>query len=237
MRWRFRCDLSSCATLTSLLAAVAAGSALAAPGSSTATARIGRYLMASEAREVALARSAAPLSISAHATIMVLSSRGYVIAARGDNGFVCLVTRSWDNTPDVSRTRFWDPRFRAPYCFNATAVRSVLHRYLMRTRWVLGGASRHEIGDRDKAAWATGRLKEPAPGAMSYMMSKGGRQIGGQPGPWRPHLMFYFPRARTPDWGANLAGNPVVANADEDIAVFYVPVPVWSDGSPAPAFR
>ena len=233
----FKLRRGSIALFVVLLAVIGGRSAWAEPSNSASAARIAAYLMASETREVALARSAAPLAISAQATIMVLSSRGYVIAARGANGFVCLVARSWDYPPGARSALFWDPKFRAPYCFNAVARRSVLRLYLMRTRWVLAGASRHEIKDHEKAAWTSDRIEEPAPGAMSYMMSKLGRGIGGEPGPWRPHLMFYFPRVRTLNWGANLPGSPVFAKAGGHTSVFFVLVPVWSDGSPAPGYH
>lgn len=234
-----RCRSGDRALLTSLLAAIAAGSALIAPAgvATTLPARIERYLMSSGAEEAALARSAAPPSVSAHATVLVLGSHGYSVAARGSNGFVCLVARSWDYTVGVKPSLFWDPRFRAPYCFNPAGARSVLPRYLMKTRWVIAGASERAIDSREKAAWAAGKIGVPDPGAMSYMMSKGGRQIGGQAGPWRPHVMFYFPSAHTPRWGANLPGNPIVATTNGDTAVFYVLVPVWSDGSPAPPYK
>ena len=48
------------------------------------------YTMTPDA-EVALARSAAPDKISAHATIKVLTDSGYKVAAQGDNGFTCIV--------------------------------------------------------------------------------------------------------------------------------------------------
>lgn len=166
-----------------------------------------------------------------HATVMVLGTHGYVTAVKGSNGFVCLVVRSWDNAVTMKSADFWNPKFRAPYCFNAAAAQSVLPRYLMRTRWVLAGASRAGIDDREKAA---GSREAPASGAVCYMMSKRGRWIGNRPGPWRPHLMFYFPRAQVPNWGSNLKGAPVFAGVDEHLAVLMVLVPVWSDGSPAP---
>src|SRR3989441_4727153 len=43
------------------------------------------YMMAQEA-EVALARSAAPEKVSAHATVKILTTSGYKVAAQGDNG-------------------------------------------------------------------------------------------------------------------------------------------------------
>ncbi|MGH8317159.1 MAG: hypothetical protein ACREUL_04160 [Steroidobacteraceae bacterium] len=226
------------ALMGSLLAIVATRSALAASEGSanSASARIEPYLMANQQQEIALAQTAAPPSVSMHATVMVLGAHGYVTAVQGSDGFVCLVVRSWDNGVSVTSALFWNPKMRAPYCWNGAGAQSVLPRYLMRTKWVLAGASRAEIGDREKAAWAAGKLEEPAPGVICYMMSKRGRWIGPQPGPWRPHLMFYFPRAQVPNWGANLSGDPVFAGVNENLAVLMVLVPVWSDGSPAPSF-
>ena len=51
------------------------------------------YMMARDA-EVALAKSAAPTSISDRATIKVFTKSGLEVAHQGDNGFVCLVMRS-----------------------------------------------------------------------------------------------------------------------------------------------
>ena len=45
--------------------------------------------------EIALARSAAPAAISDKATVLTLDSHGYQTAARGTNGFTCLVERAW----------------------------------------------------------------------------------------------------------------------------------------------
>ena len=55
---------------------------------------IEQYLMDRNA-EIALARSAAPSSISAGAEILVLGRKGYETAVKGKNGFVCVVERSW----------------------------------------------------------------------------------------------------------------------------------------------
>jgi hypothetical protein len=192
--------------------------------------------MASQQQEIALARSAAPPSISMHATVMVLGAHGYVTAVKGTNGFVCLVERPWDNELSVKSARFWNPKTRTAFCYNAAGAHSVLAGYLMRTEWVLGGASKAEIGERDQAAWASGKLEEPTAGAMCYMMSKGSWGVGGNPGPWRPHLMFYYPARQAPNWGANLGSSPVFASADDHTTVFVVLVPIWSDGSPAPSF-
>lgn len=222
------------------MAIIAAGSAAAASAGSghSALGPIQPYLMASQQQEVALARSAAPPSVSMHAAVMVLTARGYVTAVKGSNGFVCIVTRSWDNAANVESARFWNPKTSVPYCMNAAGARSVLAEYLAKTQWALAGASQAEIGERVKAARAAGKMEDAAAGAMCYMMSKESWGVAGRPGAWRPHLMFYFPNGQTPNWGANLDGTPVFSGpADDNNTMLVIPVPVWSDGSPAPGFR
>ena len=51
------------------------------------------YLMPDRNAEMALARSAAPESISHEATVLVLGPHGYETAVEGKNGFVCVVKR------------------------------------------------------------------------------------------------------------------------------------------------
>lgn len=214
---------------------VAAAASTAPDGSGRgAGAPIGQYLMASQEQEIALARSAAPASISGHASVMVLAKRGYITAVKGTNGFVCLVTRPWDNDVDVSSAIFWDTKFHAPFCLNPAAVQSVLPLYLMRTQWVVGGASQKQIGEREKAAWAAGKLEAPKRGAICYMMSKHGNL--GKGSPWRPHVMFYAPPDETSTWGVNLPGAPMMSAPGDHTNLVFVLVPVWSDGTPAPKF-
>ena len=67
-----------------------------------------QYLMERKA-EIALARSAAPDSISLDAEVMVLGLRGYETAVKGKNGFVCMVQRSW--TAPIDDTGFWNREF------------------------------------------------------------------------------------------------------------------------------
>src|SRR5882724_12591108 len=74
------------------------------------------YMMTREA-EIALARSAAPENVSAHATVKVLTAAGYKVAAQGDNGFVCIVMRGFSAptyTPAQFREIVYDPTIRAP---------------------------------------------------------------------------------------------------------------------------
>ncbi|MGH8398604.1 MAG: hypothetical protein ACRETA_10225 [Gammaproteobacteria bacterium] len=204
-------------------------------------ARIGQYRMASEADEIAHARSAAPASISDHAEIMVLGRHGYDVGVKGSNGFVCLVERSWAHKFDSAD--FWNPKMRAPLCLNPAAMRSVESAYLKRTEWVLSGMSRVEMRKRTLAAVAAKEITAPEPGAMSYMMSKDqafpvSGPVGHQVTNWYPHLMFYYPNTQLPKWGANLSGVPVFSNnAGPLYTILLVLVPKWSDGTPSPASK
>src|SRR5579862_6848706 len=84
---------------------------------------IDQYLMMDQGAEIALARSAAPESISRDAEVLVLGRHGFETAVKGKNGFVCIVERSWTSTGDPD---FWDPKVRTPICYNAAAARSML---------------------------------------------------------------------------------------------------------------
>jgi hypothetical protein len=66
-----------------------------------------QYLIPDRNAEIALARSAAPPSISKDATVMVLGMHGYETAVEGKNGFVCLVERAWMDPFDSPG--FWNP--------------------------------------------------------------------------------------------------------------------------------
>src|SRR6202049_298934 len=77
---------------------------------------IDQYLMMDQGAEIALARSAAPESISRDAEVLVLGRHSFETAVKGKNGFVCIVGRSWTSAPDVE---FWNPKVRTPICYNA----------------------------------------------------------------------------------------------------------------------
>lgn len=190
------------------------------------------YMMSSSADEVALARSAAPPSVSGEAQVLTLGKHGYETAVQGKNGFVCMVWRSW--TAGLNDPEFWNPKLRAPICLNPAAARSVLPEYLERTQWALGGVSKADMIGRTKTAIAAHSFALPEAGAMGFMMSKGGF-LGDAAGHWHPHLMFFVPHTDSVAWGADLAGSPVLAAQDaiEPTTTFFVPVTKWSDGSPA----
>lgn len=191
------------------------------------------YLIPTQDSEIALARSAAPKSISGAADVMVLTRDGYTTAAKGTNGFVCIVERSWANS--TTDAEFWNPKDRSPNCFNAAAAKTYLPIYLMKTKMVLAGKSRTEIASAISSAFDSKQIPPLEPGAMVYMMSS--QQYLNDAGKaWHPHLMFLVPGDAAATWGANLPDSPVIAANDpeERMTVFMVVLPHWSDGTPSP---
>jgi len=193
-----------------------------------------QYLMANREDEIALARSAAPPSISRDAQVLVLGGHGYETAVKGKNGFVCFVERSWAASFDDPQ--FWNPKLRAPNCFNPPAARTQLAQYLQRTEWVLAGATKQQVVERTKAAVASHSFKAPEAGAFSFMLSKDGYVSDDAAGPWLPHVMFFLPHGQADNWGADKEDSPVIGQDGSAIetTVLFIPVRRWSDGSPAP---
>jgi hypothetical protein len=193
-----------------------------------------QYRIANRDDEIALARSAAPPSISGDARILVLGSHGYETAVNGKNGFVCFVQRSW--AAGFDDAVFWNPKIRGPNCFNPAAVRTELLQNLRRTEWVLAGATRQQLIDKTKAAFASRTFKAPQAGAFSFMLSKDGYLGDDAAGPWLPHVMFFLPRGQADNWGASKEGSPILVKDGSAIesTVLFIPVRSWSDGSPAP---
>jgi hypothetical protein len=193
---------------------------------------IDQYLTERNA-EIALARSAAPESISSDADVLVLGGHGYETAVKGKNGFVCMVERSW--TGLIDDPNFWNPKLRAPICLNAPAARSYLPLTIKKTELVLAGKSKAQMSESIKAGLDKKELPAPESGAMSYMLSKEG-YLGDEVGHWHPHLMFFVPQADAETWGANLKGSPILALDDtpDRLTIFLVPVAKWSDGTADP---
>ena len=192
-----------------------------------------QYLMERNA-EIALARSAAPESISRDAEVLFLGRHGYETAVKGKNGFVCIVERSW--TAGIDDPDFWNPKLRAPICFNSPAARFNVPLNIKKTELVLAGQSKAQMFDNIKAAFDKKELPTLESGAMCYMMSKQG-YLSDRDGHWHPHLMFFVPQTDAQTWGANLPGSPILASEDtpDRLTVFLIPVAKWSDGTAAPA--
>jgi hypothetical protein len=142
-------------------------------------------------REIALARSAAPASVSRDATVMVLTERGFEVATRGTNGVTCVVNRS-------------HPRSLEPHCYDAEASSTVLPMELRRTELLRDGKSAEEIDREIAAGLLSGKFRLPRRPAMSYMMSR--EQVlysdeGRNVGRWQPHVMIYYPHLVSADLG------------------------------------
>ena len=197
-----------------------------------AMAPLEQYLIPDKNSEIALALSAAPSSISNGAEVMVLGRNGYTTAVKGVNGFLCIVERSWGAATD--EPEFWNPKIRAPICFNPSAARTFALIFLMKTKLVLAGKSKTEIVAATASALDNKELPALEPGAMCYMMSKQ-QYLNDRGKNWRSHVMFFVAGDMTKSWGANLPGSPVIAAADpeEHVTIFMIPVGKWSDQSPA----
>jgi hypothetical protein len=189
-----------------------------------------QYLMADRNAEIALARTAAPDSISADATVVVLTKKGYETAVQGKNGFTCIVERAW--TSGIEDAGFWNPKQRAPICFNAPAARTFLPRVYKRTELVLAGSTKAQMFEAIKAAVEKKELPAIENGAMCYMLSKQG-YLNDSVGHWHPHLMFFYSDNDPKAWGADLPGSPIISANDlqEHVTTFMVPVRKWSDGT------
>jgi hypothetical protein len=197
-----------------------------------AMAPLDQYLISEEKSEIALARSAAPGSISDGAEVMVLGREGYRTAMKGTNGFLCLVERAWGGSTD--QMDFWNPKTRAPHCFNAQATRTFAPIYLMKTRLVLAGKSKPEIAHAIATALDKKELPALEPGAMAYMMSKQ-QYLNDRDKSWHSHAMFFFPGDMTKSWAAGDPNSPVIAANDpeERVTILFVLADKWSDGTAA----
>ena len=223
-------------TLGSFVLVIALGAAFRAIAQDAkpvyaAMAPLEQYLIPDQNAEVALARTAAPASVSGDAGAMILGRTGYQTATKGTSGFVCIVERSW--MADKDDPDFWNPKRRLPICFNAAAARSFLPRTIRKTELILAGRSEDEAMRLLEDEISKGVLPAVEAGSMCYMMSRQGN-FGEGIGPWHPHVMFFVQQTEPAAWGANEKGSPMLAAVQPwgRSTTFMVPVRTWSDGTP-----
>ena len=186
------------------------------------------YLMSRDA-EVALARSAAPASISGRATIKVLTQSGYTVERKGDNGFVCMVMRGWSAptyTPEQFRELVYDATVRAPICFDPGAAQTVMPYYELRSKLAMEGYTPDRIAQRVEATYARGELPRRDGVTFAYMWSANQHLASGV-GHWHPHMMVFSPYYKNAMLGGNEFGTPLPQVSDDagtPFAVVVIPV-------------
>ncbi len=201
---------------------------IAAPDARAQTTVRPAYRQLPEAREIALARSAAPPRVSDSAAVYVWRPGGHVLAVRGTNGVACIVTRD-------------HPESLYPVCYDAEAARTILPVELYEIRRREEGVTEERLAEEIAAGFASGKFEAPKRPAMSYMMSReqilyagaNGRRVG----PWMPHVMLYYPGMRAAEMAVASGGPDRMAIALEGTPRAHLVVPVrdWSGVARAPA--
>ena len=208
----------------------------------TKMAPVDQYLMADRDAEIAMARSAAPDSISRGATILVLGRRGHDSGRRQER--VCLHgERSWMGP--FGWPEFWNLK-EGRRLSELPAARSILPIAYLRTK-MMAGRSKAEIVSALKAAFENKQLSEPRERRYGLCMMSKSAYLTDEGDHNGPHPMFYTLIKDSKDWGSGAAGSPVLSSpywsfAPKEqsqvkglppILVFLVMLTNWSDGTPA----
>lgn len=168
--------------------------------------RNGRRALLPRDSEVALARSAAPPSISNGARVLVLTDTGYSVAESGTTSVTCIVSRSW-------------PESLEPQCFDEEASATVLPIELKRVVLYHEGRSESDVERVIADGLRTGVFRMPRRPAMTFMMSAGQRLVddnGTMVGAWRPHIMIYYPYLTNRDVGLPATPDMAVGMVSEE---------------------
>jgi hypothetical protein len=184
---------------------------------------LAEYQMPRDA-EIALAKSAAPSNISDRATIKILTSSGYEVVHKGDNGFVCMVMRAWSAptyTPAQFRNLVYDATVRAPICFDPGAARTVMPYYDLRSKLGMQGKAPDQIAEGIQAAYAKGELPKRDGVTFAYMWSADQNLAPGI-GHWHPHMMVFAPYYENSMLGGNQFGGVLPQVSDDAGTPFTV---------------
>ncbi len=143
----------------------------------------GPRLLLPRAREIALARSAAPPSVSGAARIWIFANGQYIVGDSGSGTAQCYVGRGW-------------PKALEPHCFDEEGARTIMPMEMRTSELLHAGASRDSVQRAIAAGLAAGKFRLPQRPAMSWMLSAAQELYdddGTRVGPWRPHVMIYYP--------------------------------------------
>ena len=153
--------------------------------------RAGHRVRLPAVTQIALARSAAPASVSEHASVLVLTDTGYVRAVAGESSVTCLVEHSWRDSIE-------------PHCYDAEGTATSLRAEARRLELREAGKSEDEVARIVSREIAAGTLRLPSRPVLSYMMSAGqvlynddGKHMGARPS----HLMIYYPNLTNAELG------------------------------------
>jgi hypothetical protein len=138
-------------------------------------------------REIALAKSAAPVAVSDSAEVWVLGGNGYEKVIAGTNGYGCIVQRGMGGQSLI------------PRCDDASGVATLFPIYQMIETMRRDGKTYGEFRRALADAYASGRLKNPTHGGFSYMYSGDAffTTSTGQKIDFTPHVMVYWPNCTT----------------------------------------
>jgi len=205
-------------------AAVLTIGATAGPLAGQATATELAPLLA-EAREIALARSAAPPDVAADADVFVLRRGGFVRAVTGTSGVACFVARD-------------HPESLYPICYNAEGVRTILRIEMRKQELRERGWVEARVEAEVEGAIAAGELPTPREPALAWMLSPEQVIYQGADGPrvgrWFPHMMIYMPGATQRSLGLieRSGADVFLVDAGTPTAHLIVKTRAWSDGTP-----
>lgn len=183
---------------TIVTATVLACGPLAAAAQTGPATRTGPREVLPRAREVALARSAAPAEVSGAATVLAWNGSDFEVAEQGTNGVTCYVARSWVQSLE-------------PHCFDVEGSKTILPIHILELRLQVQGMDEAAIDAEIERRIARGELRLPTRPVMSYMMSAGQELISdsGDPvGAWEPHVMIYYPDLEADALGLGAVTSP-----------------------------
>jgi hypothetical protein len=173
-------------------------------------------------KEIALALSSCPASLSSQAAVYVLGTSGYVKVRDGLNGFAAIVQHAL-------------PTSQEPQCMDAEGARAFLPRMFKIAELRAQGKNQNEIQTFVSDAVAKGVFPVPQHPGVIYMLSAENLlpTSKGVVGAYPPHVMFYGTHLTNADLGVDGAdlgadGNPkgptFVAGERSPYALIIVPV-------------
>lgn len=153
--------------------------------------------------ETALALQALPTHLRAGATVYLLDpAKGYYVAHRGTNGFICFIDRTDWEWGEFRKDVF------APISYDAEGARTIFLPYRDAAAMRASGRfTATQIRDSIIARIHKGIYRAPARAGVSYMMAPIMRVYTGNPGDdtvmtmSMPHCMFYAPYVTESDLG------------------------------------